>query len=217
MALRVGAGGPRDPGRVDRAAARAGRQGDAAANVNSYGTTLRIYDPRIDAWHIQWTDPVTQTYFTMIGRTEGDTIVQHGKSPTAPNRWSFADITSDSLLWRGELSSDEGATWRVNVEFTARRNGAGNQSTGDGSSHNPVKSAAALTDGWMPGKSPAMTVAPSMEHCHGAQARPPSKTALFEAAKAWDAAAVKPRSRPLRRSCRRPIRKAAWRCIWPAP
>ena len=39
-----------------------GRQGDAAANVNSYGTTLRTYDPKIDAWHIQWTDPVTQTY-----------------------------------------------------------------------------------------------------------------------------------------------------------
>jgi hypothetical protein len=103
-----------------------GRQGDAAANANSYGTTLRTYDPRIDAWHIQWTDPVTQTYFTMIGRKEGDTIVQLGKSPDgALIRWSFTDITSDSFLWRGELSSDEGATWRVNVEFTARRNGAG--------------------------------------------------------------------------------------------
>ena len=73
-----------------------GRQGDAAANVNSYGTTLRTYDPRIDAWHIQWTDPVTQTYFTMIGRKEGDTIVQLGKSPDGTLiRWSFSDITSD--------------------------------------------------------------------------------------------------------------------------
>ena len=33
------------------------RQGDAAANSNRFGTTLRVYDPRIDAWHIQWTDP----------------------------------------------------------------------------------------------------------------------------------------------------------------
>jgi hypothetical protein len=103
----------------------AGRQGDAAANVNSYGTTLRTYDPGIDAWHIQWTDPVTQTYFTMIGRKEGDRIVQLGKSPDGSLiRWSFSDITSDSFLWRGEISADEGATWRVNVEFTAHRKGA---------------------------------------------------------------------------------------------
>ena len=44
------------------------RHGDAAANVNSYGTTLRVYDPRIDAWQIQWTDPVTQNFLQMIGR-----------------------------------------------------------------------------------------------------------------------------------------------------
>ncbi len=98
------------------------RKGDAAANVNSYGTTLRTYDPRIEAWQIQWTDPVTQTYFTMIGRKEGDNIVQLGKSPDGNMiRWSFCDITPDSFRWRGEGSADGGATWRLNVEFLARR------------------------------------------------------------------------------------------------
>jgi hypothetical protein len=101
------------------------RQGDAAANANSYGTTLRTYDPRIGAWHIQWTDPVTQTYFTMIGRKEGEAIVQLGRSPDGNLiRWSFSDISRHSFLWRGEVSADEGATWRTNVEFTARRKGA---------------------------------------------------------------------------------------------
>ena len=47
------------------------RHGDAAANVNSYGTTLRIYDPGIDAWRIQWTDPVTLNFLQMIGRSAG--------------------------------------------------------------------------------------------------------------------------------------------------
>jgi hypothetical protein len=98
------------------------RTGDAAANVNSYGTTLRTYDPRIDAWHIQWTDPVTQTYFAMIGRKEGDEIVQLGKSPDGNMiRWSFSEITPGSFRWRGEVSADGGATWRLNVEFLARR------------------------------------------------------------------------------------------------
>ncbi|TIL41051.1 MAG: hypothetical protein E5Y87_03330, partial [Mesorhizobium sp.] len=27
-----------------------------------YGTTLRVYDPGIDAWHIFWSDPRTQYY-----------------------------------------------------------------------------------------------------------------------------------------------------------
>ena len=103
----------------------AGRQGDAAANVNSYGTTLRVYDPRIDAWQIQWTDPVTQTYLSMIGRKEGDDIVQLGKNPEGNLiRWSFSQITRDSFRWRGEVSSDNGASWRLAVEFFARRKGA---------------------------------------------------------------------------------------------
>jgi hypothetical protein len=102
-----------------------GRQGDAAANVNSYGTTLRVYDPSIDAWHIQWTDPVTQTYFTMIGRKQGSDIVQLGKG-TGDNliRWSFSEIGPESFLWTGEVSADNGQTWRRNVEFRARRAGA---------------------------------------------------------------------------------------------
>jgi hypothetical protein len=100
----------------------AARTGDAAANVNSYGTTLRVYDPRIDAWHIQWTDPVTQTYLSMIGRKEGSDIVQLGKSPDGNLiRWSFSEITPDSFRWRGEISADDGATWRLQVEFLARR------------------------------------------------------------------------------------------------
>jgi hypothetical protein len=57
------------------------RRGDAAANFNSYGTTLRVYDPDIDAWRIQWTDPVTRNFLQMIGRAEGRDIVQLGTRP----------------------------------------------------------------------------------------------------------------------------------------
>src|SRR3954468_4884057 len=39
---------------------RGERSCDAARNVDYYGTTLRVYDPRLDAWHIRWTDPVSQ-------------------------------------------------------------------------------------------------------------------------------------------------------------
>jgi hypothetical protein len=36
-------------------------------------------------------------------------------------RWSFSEIKAKSFRWRGELSADDGATWRLNVEFFARR------------------------------------------------------------------------------------------------
>ena len=70
----------------------------------------------------QWTDPVTRNFLQMIGRAEGQDIVQLGTRPDGQlARWSFADITADSFLWRGEVSADAGATWRVVTEFTARR------------------------------------------------------------------------------------------------
>jgi hypothetical protein len=98
------------------------RRGDAAANVNSYGTTLRVYDPDIDAWRIQWTDPVTRNFLQMIGRAEGADIVQLGTRLDGQlMRWSFLEITPDSFRWRGEISADDGASWRVNTEFTATR------------------------------------------------------------------------------------------------
>jgi len=98
------------------------RRGDATAKINSYGTTLRVYDPDIDAWRIQWTDPVARSFLQMIGRAEGNDIVQLGTWPDGQlMRWSFRDITSNSFLWRGELSADNGASWRVNTEFTAQR------------------------------------------------------------------------------------------------
>jgi len=100
------------------------RNGDAAANAYSYGSTLRIYDPRIDAWQIQWTDPVMQNFLTMTGRKQGNDIVQLGRDNDGrPIRWSFSQITPRSFLWRGETSHDDGATWRRDVEFTATRIG----------------------------------------------------------------------------------------------
>jgi len=100
------------------------RDGDAAANVNSWGTTLRVYDVRLDAWQIQWTDPVTHNFLQMIGRRHGDDIVQLGTRPDGKlARWSFSEITPNSFRWRGEVSADNGASWRLNAEFLAARAG----------------------------------------------------------------------------------------------
>jgi hypothetical protein len=87
-----------------------------------YGTTLRVYDPTIDAWHILWSDPMRQVYTRQIGRAHGDDIVQHGKNDSGEAvRWSFTDITPDSFQWIGERSRDDGNTWQLQADFLARR------------------------------------------------------------------------------------------------
>ncbi|MFN3349560.1 hypothetical protein [Pseudorhodoplanes sp.] len=90
-----------------------------------YGTTLRVYDAGLDAWHIIWSDPLRPYYARQIGRAQGQDIVQMGKDDDGtPTRWSFSEITPDSFRWRGERASDGGTTWRLQAEFLARRTGA---------------------------------------------------------------------------------------------
>jgi hypothetical protein len=87
-----------------------------------YGTTLRVYDPGLDAWHILWSDPLRQYYTRQLGRPEGNDIVQEGKDATGADlRWSFTEIATNSFHWIGERSANGGATWQLQAEFRARR------------------------------------------------------------------------------------------------
>ena len=87
-----------------------------------YGTTLRVYDPRIDAWHVFWSDPATQFYARQIGRARGGDIVQEGRLEGGPLlRWSFTKIEPSSFHWLGEISADGGTSWRLQVEAIACR------------------------------------------------------------------------------------------------
>ena len=57
---------------------------------NWYGTTLRIYDPALDAWRILWNDPATGFFTQQIGRAQGSNIVQTGPDPRGgAMRWTF--------------------------------------------------------------------------------------------------------------------------------
>jgi hypothetical protein len=87
-----------------------------------YGTTLRIYDPALDAWHVLWSDPLRQFYTRQIGRAQDNDIVQIGKNDAGDGvRWRFTEITPDSFLWIGERSRDDGKNWQLQAEYFARR------------------------------------------------------------------------------------------------
>src|SRR5688572_30830168 len=89
--------------------------------ANWYGTTIRIYDPSIQAWRVNWFNPHDGVRAELIGRRRGQEIVQEGKFPDGTSiRWTFSDITEDSCRWRGERLEADG-TWWLQVEFHATR------------------------------------------------------------------------------------------------
>jgi hypothetical protein len=88
---------------------------------NWYGTTLRIYDPGLDAWRIAWSDPATNFFTQQIGRAQGADIVQTGPDPRGGSmRWVFSEIQPDSFHWTAERAPDD-RTWRREVDIRARR------------------------------------------------------------------------------------------------
>lgn len=85
------------------------------------GSTLRVYDPGIDAWHILWSDPLRQYYNRQLGRRAGDSLVQEGTDLHGDaTRWSFVDIATDRFRWLGERRTADGP-WQLVAEFAARR------------------------------------------------------------------------------------------------
>lgn len=90
--------------------------------LHRYGTTLRLYEPERRQWRITWVDPAIGLHVVQVGRAEGDDIVQEGRTADGvPMRWSFREIRADSFRWFGEVSDDDGAHWRPQLEMRARR------------------------------------------------------------------------------------------------
>jgi len=103
-----------NPRRVDRGPGM-------AAFANWFGTTLRIYDPLLRTWRVWWFNPHDGVRAELLGRREGDEIVQEGTFPDGtPIRWTFSEITPHSFRWHGERMEPD-KTWRLQVECRARR------------------------------------------------------------------------------------------------
>ena len=89
---------------------------------NMYGTTLRVWDTTIQAWRINWINPVTGHREQQVGRRIGKDIVQVGaRADGTATRWRFTEITADSFHWIGEALEPDGQTWKLEGEFRARR------------------------------------------------------------------------------------------------
>jgi hypothetical protein len=86
-----------------------GEPGEGQPPLGFHGSTIRFYDPAIDAWRFTRIEPVNGRVRRFIGRPE------HGV------RWRFADITASSFRWHAESSTDRSATWHPDEEMLATR------------------------------------------------------------------------------------------------
>jgi hypothetical protein len=101
---------------------RSERTAELDKTTNMYGTTLRVWDPAIQAWRVTWINPVTGSRDELIGRRNGQEIVQIGThGDGTPIRWIFTEITPDSFRWIGESLNADGKTWKLEGEFRAKR------------------------------------------------------------------------------------------------
>lgn len=101
---------------------RRGKRDKASPVKSDYGTTIRFYDPRIDAWRVVYVSPLHGDLLTFVARKVGDEIVLEGHDPEGSMmRWIFSEITEQSFRWRRVVSPDGGKTWRLHKEMSVRR------------------------------------------------------------------------------------------------
>lgn len=98
---------------------------ETGAAAHEYGTTVRAYDPKLDAWRVTYVAPVYGATVNLLARPVDDEIWLEGRSPDDKRiRWVFCKITDESFRWRGHESSDDGRTWFIEEEIVARRRGS---------------------------------------------------------------------------------------------
>jgi len=87
-----------------------------------FGTTIRFYDPKIDAWRSTWLSPIKGIVQTFIARKVNDEIVLEGKTNEGyPLKWIFSQITPQSFRWHSEETRDNGKTWQLTEEMQIRK------------------------------------------------------------------------------------------------
>jgi hypothetical protein len=102
--------------------ARGAREDAGSAGKQSYGTTLRFYDPQRDLWEITYVDPVYTAVFRMTARFENGEIVQTGVDHQGRTyRWIFFDVRPNSFRWRSEVLQSNRKTWVKEQDFSATR------------------------------------------------------------------------------------------------
>jgi hypothetical protein len=97
----------------------------AARSERYIGTTLRYFDPKSATWSVTFIDAEYGAVETLTGGAVGDDriVLRSRDTVGRESRWSFDEIRADSWVFRDEVSSDGGKTWRLREEDHMTRRG----------------------------------------------------------------------------------------------
>ena len=98
-----------------------GQPGEGRPPLAFHGSTIRFYDPAIDAWRSTWIEPVNGRVRRFVGQAVDGEIVLLSDEDEPQLRWRFTDIGPDSFTWRAETSRDGGTTWQFDEQMLATR------------------------------------------------------------------------------------------------
>jgi len=101
--------------------ARRDRSSPANTGLDWYGSTLRVFDPPSETWRTVWTDPLSRLRIELVGRSQGQDIVQLGTRDGRPIRWTFSKIERESFSWQGHILNFDGKSWDLEVDIQFRR------------------------------------------------------------------------------------------------
>jgi len=91
---------------------------EGSQKMTLFGTTVRFYDPQIDAWRSTWLSPLKGLVQAFIARKVKDDIVLDLQNTNGyPERWIFSQITPQSFRWHSEETHDQGKTWLTTEEM----------------------------------------------------------------------------------------------------
>lgn len=84
-----------------------------------FGTTVRFYDPSIEAWRSTWIEPGNGNVRRFIGRPTADGILLEPLDGARGERWSFVDIHPGTFTWRSQVIL--AGEWLTEEEMYATR------------------------------------------------------------------------------------------------
>lgn len=95
---------------------------DSAAQEDNtfheYGTTVRTFNPRTNAWKAVWVGPIQNQLFTFDIDDQNDQIVLTATNTPMDMKWSFFNISPNSFNWKSEVKVKEHWFTNYSMELT---------------------------------------------------------------------------------------------------